>query len=59
MAIYAVVASGTVTNLVIWDGQSDWQPPSGSIAVLATDEAAVGGTYAEATGVFTPPPYNP
>ena len=31
--IYAVVTNGVVTNIVQWNGESDWAPPEGSDAV--------------------------
>ena len=43
MARYAVVESGTVTNIVEWDGSSS-HPDSGKW-VLADANAYIGGTY--------------
>ena len=32
---YAIVENGVVTNLIVWDGDTDtWSPPEGSTAVL-------------------------
>lgn len=43
---YAIVENGTVTNVVIWDGNTEtWQPPTGAQAVLATEDAIIGATY--------------
>lgn len=51
---YAIVENGTVTNVVVWDGNTeDWQPPSGAQAVPATGDAVIGATYDGAK--FTPP----
>lgn len=33
MQRYAVVQDGVVTNVVLWDGVSDWQPPEGATLV--------------------------
>jgi hypothetical protein len=55
MAIYAVIdANGNVTNMVEWDGESEWSPGNGFTAVPVTANAAIGGTYAN--GTFTLPP---
>lgn len=32
------VASGTVVNRVIWDGQSGWTPPANTAAVADLDD---------------------
>ena len=34
---YAIVDNGTVTNLVVWDGETEWAPPAGSELVPAGD----------------------
>ncbi len=43
MARYAVVESGTVTNIVEWDGSSEHADSAGW--VLADANAYIGGTY--------------
>ena len=54
MARYAIIENGIVQNITLWDGDTEtWSPPEGQEAVLATDEATVGSTYAD--GIFTPP----
>lgn len=40
---YVVVENGLVTNIVEWDGKSDWQPPRG-IALLH-ETAGIGDAY--------------
>lgn len=52
---YAVVTDGVVSNTIIWDGESGWSPPDGSIAIVIPDGAVagIGSTYAD--GAFTPP----
>ena len=43
MAKYAIVESGTVTNIVEWDGSAAHADSSGW--VLATADTEIGGTY--------------
>ncbi|AMO79706.1 hypothetical protein [Obesumbacterium proteus] len=52
---YAVIESGIVVNIVMWDGASDWAPPDGSeeVKIPAGTIAGIGYTYA--AGVFTAP----
>ncbi len=50
---YAVVIDGLVDNVVLWDGQSAWQPPQGSV-VACPDEVAPGWQYDPTSG-FSPP----
>lgn len=38
---YAVVKSGTVTNIIVWDGGEDWSPPDGSTAIELSQGASV------------------
>lgn len=53
---YAVVDStGTVTNIVEWDGQAAWAPPPGSTAVPIPAGSTVGAGWTYANGVFTAP----
>lgn len=49
---YAVIENGTVVNVVLWDGESEWSPDNG-IAIPAADGVGIGWSYAE--GVFTAP----
>jgi len=44
---YATVdESGTVTNVVMWDGDSGWSPEPGETAVECSPDVAIGWTYA-------------
>ena len=43
MARYAVVESGTVTNVIEWDGSAEH--PDSAKFVLADADAYIGGTY--------------
>ena len=54
MARYAVVESGTVTNIIKWDGSASH--PDSSKLVLADDNAQIGGTYDGSTFTAPTPP---
>ncbi|WP_225773349.1 tail fiber assembly protein [Pseudomonas sp. Marseille-Q5115] len=58
MKTYAVInqETGLVENLVVWDGESEWSPPEGFVAV-ETEAASIGWTYSE--GQFRAPPVVP
>ncbi|MDU7837696.1 MAG: tail fiber assembly protein [Pantoea sp.] len=53
---YAIIDdSGTVINVTVWDGESEWTPPDNTTAVKCGDSGAgIGWSYKD--GVFTPPP---
>lgn len=56
MSAYALVdQSGTITNIVEWNGGNQWRPPAGVQAIKTNDDpnARIGGTYSN--GVFNPP----
>lgn len=38
---YAIIQSGKVMNIVIWDGGDGWSPPDGSTAVQLPEGAPV------------------
>lgn len=44
---YAIVESGIVANVVLWDGTSEWNPPSGAevVQVPAETLVCIGYTY--------------
>ena len=55
---YAVVQSGTVVNLIVWDGVTAWQPPVGTDAVHVENGewVDIGANYdAKGSPRFTPP----
>lgn len=55
--MYAIVKDGMVVNVVVWDGNTEWQPPEGTTAIKVTEEtgpAYIGFPYAD--GRFTSPP---
>lgn len=41
-AVWAVVRDGVVENTVVWDGESEWSPPSGTTLVSLADHPHVG-----------------
>jgi len=59
MARYAIVrdSDGLIENVVVWDGETQWSPPSGTTGVLdSSDEAKIRGWYTEAAGFNDPMP---
>ena len=52
MSNYAVVENGTVTNVVVWDGKSEWKPVAGDV-IPATEGVGIGWSYSD--GAFTAP----
>ena len=54
---YAIIIDGVVTAVTLWDGQSEWSPPQGSIAVACGDDVVTGWLYDGIT--FSAPPAPP
>lgn len=59
---YAIVASGAVLNIVLWDGKPPkkvgglvfgWSPPAGTEAVECPEDVGLGWTYEN--GEWSPP----
>jgi hypothetical protein len=46
-AVWAVIDGDTVVNTVVWDGESDWTPPEGTILEPLADwpHVGIGWTY--------------
>ena len=44
MANYAVVKNGTVENIVVWDGETEFSVPDAEL-IKATVDARVGGSW--------------
>jgi len=40
--VHAVIDAGVVVNTVVWDGESDWTPPEGTVLVPLADHPHVG-----------------
>ena len=59
MANYAIVENTKVINTCTWDGQSEWQPPEGTQAVLIQDGVVAGVGYHYINGKFIPPAPQP
>lgn len=53
--MYAVIVNGVVVNVVVWDGGSDWAPPSGTSVVALSESQGVGVGYTYSGGTFTAP----
>jgi len=53
---YAVIKDGIVINIVVWDGETEWQPDEG-YAVKTDGSVGIGWLYDGET--FTPPPVAP
>jgi hypothetical protein len=51
---YIETATNIVTNVIEWDGVSDWAPDEGFF-VIQSDTANIGDTYDPENGTFTPP----
>lgn len=51
---YAIVNNGIVENVIVWDGETPYTPPEGSI-IVQSDVAGIGWSYNYETGEFTPP----
>jgi hypothetical protein len=46
-AVWAVIDGGLVVNTVVWDGESDWTAPDGTIVESLADwpDVGIGWTY--------------
>lgn len=64
MANYAIVESGAVTNVIVWDGNADvaaggWEPPAGTEAIEIPPDTVVGIGSTYSNGTFSAPPSPP
>ncbi|WP_175777645.1 hypothetical protein [Burkholderia anthina] len=53
--LYAIVEKGVITNVIVWDGNTDvatggWEPPADAQAVPIQAQPQIGWTATEATG---------
>lgn len=46
---------GVVENVVEWDGESDWNPPEGSVAIMLKPGETTGPGWAYDGDIYTPP----
>ncbi|HEF4732753.1 hypothetical protein SB379_29105 [Burkholderia multivorans] len=56
--LYAIVENGIVTNVIVWDGNSDvnaggWEPPAGATAVMIEPQPEIGWNATEINGKWT------
>lgn len=54
---YAIVRDGIVENVIVWDGETPYSPPEGTILV-ANENVGIGWSYDSATGEFIRPADN-
>ncbi|WP_430230446.1 hypothetical protein [Paraburkholderia tropica] len=54
---FAVVENGTVSNVILWDGEDAWTPPDGTqtVQLADTDIAGPGFSY-DGSAFIAPPP---
>jgi hypothetical protein len=56
MNTYAIVSGDIVTNVILWDGNTDdWRPPAGSTANLIPTGEQVGPGYTFNGTSYAPP----
>ena len=54
--MHAIIESGKVTNIIVWDGDaSKWKPSRDQTTVAITSPGGVGIGYLYAGGAFAPP----
>jgi hypothetical protein len=58
MANYAVVKNGTVENIVVWDGETEFSVPDAEL-IKATVDARVGGSWDGNVFTFVEPDPGP
>jgi len=56
---HAIIKNGLVTNVVLWDKQTDWTPPEGAEVVALDDGTPAGPGWTYDGTTFTPPPPEP
>ncbi|SDH08997.1 hypothetical protein SAMN05216466_10762 [Paraburkholderia phenazinium] len=59
ISTYAVVENGAVTNVILWDGQSGWEPPAGTTAHPLPDGSPATIGYLFDGTSYTAPPATP
>ncbi|CAB3720242.1 hypothetical protein LMG22037_04702 [Paraburkholderia phenoliruptrix] len=56
MNSYAIVENGVVSNVILWDGQTEWTPPPGSTVMKLADGIECGPGYTfDGTNFIAPP----
>jgi len=51
---YAIIKDGVVVNVILWDGQAEWQPPEGA-TLVNVDDIIFGPGYLYDGETFTDP----
>ena len=51
---YAIVENKKVTNIVEWDGKSDWRPESGEVIAIGEKVVSIGYIYENGEFIATP-----
>ena len=53
---WALVANNIVDNIIVWDGETNWSPPSNSVCIEVTGLGVGPGYTYSNEGVFVAPP---
>lgn len=53
---YAVIENGTVTNIIMWDGEAVFSAGDNQLFTPVQDNAGIGWSWSYDGGVFIPPP---
>ncbi len=54
---YAVITSNQITNVIVWDGVTSYDPGEGNtLVLLSTLPAGAGIGWTKANNVWSPPP---
>jgi hypothetical protein len=52
---YAIISNGTVVNMILWDGEAEWAPPTGTQAILVPENESVSIGYTYSGTTFSAP----
>ena len=55
MSTYAILSAGTVTNVIVWDGNEPYAPDEGSTVLSVPPEVGIGWTFDGDTWIAPPP----
>lgn len=58
-ANYALIQDGKVVNVVLWDGETDWNPGDDFTAIDCPDDVGIGWTWDTDNGFQRPEPTLP
>ena len=59
MNTYLVIKDNQVINTVLWDGESDWTAPEGTITMVAPAGVGIGWTKSGSNWIAPEPPAAP